>query len=55
MLQARFQVLIEWPLAENAVKAGELAKAAKETGGKTLVGLQVGPSHAKIQSSMRVG
>ncbi|RYP68213.1 hypothetical protein DL771_006813 [Monosporascus sp. 5C6A] len=39
-VKAGKDVFVEWPLAENAVKAGELAKAAKEAGGRTIVGLQ---------------
>jgi len=39
-VKAGKDVFVEWPLAENAVKAGELAKAAKEAGGRTVVGLQ---------------
>ena len=53
-VKAGKDVFVEWPLAENAVRAGELAKAAKEAGGKTMVGLQVGFCNANIQPSRRV-
>lgn len=43
-VKAGKDVFVEWPLAENAGKAAELAKAAKEAGGKTMVGLQASPS-----------
>lgn len=33
-------VFVEWPLAENAQRASELAELAKEKGGTTFVGLQ---------------
>lgn len=33
-------VFVEWPLAENATRAGELAELARKTGSKTMVGLQ---------------
>ncbi|KAI0011990.1 hypothetical protein F4779DRAFT_569918 [Xylariaceae sp. FL0662B] len=33
-------VYVEWPLAENAIRAGELAALARQRGGKTVVGLQ---------------
>lgn len=44
-VKAGKDVYVEWPLAENAVRAGELASLAKDKGGKTAIGLQVsGPS-----------
>ncbi|KAH8589794.1 hypothetical protein B0O99DRAFT_599593 [Bisporella sp. PMI_857] len=49
-VKAGKDVFIEWPLAENAVKAAELVKAAKEGGGRTVVGLQASVSPAKFNS-----
>jgi predicted dehydrogenase len=40
-LKAGKDVLVEWPLAQNAAKAAEMAKTAKEFGSRTIVGLQV--------------
>lgn len=40
-IKAGKDVLIEWPLAQNAAKAEELTAAAKESGSRTIVGLQV--------------
>ena len=40
-VRAGKHVYVEWPLAQNVDKAGELAKLAREKGGKTIIGLQV--------------
>lgn len=40
-VKAGKNVYVEWPLAENTARAGELAELAREKGGKTVVGLQV--------------
>ncbi|KAI1736262.1 hypothetical protein F4680DRAFT_432338 [Xylaria scruposa] len=39
-IKAGKDVFVEWPLAENSAKAGDLTNAAKEAGGRTVVGLQ---------------
>ncbi|OTA92250.1 hypothetical protein M434DRAFT_74944 [Hypoxylon sp. CO27-5] len=39
-IKAGKDVFVEWPLAQNAVKAEELTTAAKESGSRTIVGLQ---------------
>lgn len=48
-VKAGKDVFVEWPLAENGAKAGELAKAAREAGGRTIVGLQVSTSPLKFK------
>jgi predicted dehydrogenase len=40
-VRAGKDVYVEWPLAENTVRARELVELARERGGKTAVGLQV--------------
>ncbi|KAI0158801.1 hypothetical protein BJ166DRAFT_528487 [Pestalotiopsis sp. NC0098] len=39
-VRAGKHVYVEWPLAQNVDKAEELAKLAREKGGKTIIGLQ---------------
>jgi predicted dehydrogenase len=48
---------VEWPLAENAQRAGELADLAKQRGIKTLVGIQarVSPVVLKIKELIHSG
>ncbi|KAI1080121.1 hypothetical protein F5B20DRAFT_114877 [Whalleya microplaca] len=50
-------VFVEWPLAENAIRAGELTALAREKGGKTLVGLQgwFAPAVIKIREIIANG
>lgn len=40
-VKAGKDVYVEWPLAENEARAGELAELARKKSGKTVVGLQV--------------
>lgn len=48
---------VEWPLAQNAALADELAALAREKGGKTMVGLQgwYAPAVVKIRELVRSG
>ncbi|KAI1378087.1 NAD(P)-binding protein [Hypoxylon crocopeplum] len=48
---------VEWPLAQNAALAGELATLAREKGSKTVVGLQgwYAPAVLKIQELVKSG
>ncbi|KAI0132034.1 hypothetical protein BJ170DRAFT_228189 [Xylariales sp. AK1849] len=53
-------VYVEWPLAENAAKAQQLASLAREKGGRTAVGLQgwFAPAVVKLRDlveSRRIG
>ena len=50
-------VFVEWPLAENAGRALELAQLAEQSGSKTLVGLQgrVAPSILKVKDVIQSG
>lgn len=43
-VRAGKDVFIEWPVAENGEKASELARVAKEAGGRGICGLQVSVS-----------
>lgn len=53
-LEAGKMAFVEWPLAENAVRAAELAKTAK---GRTMVGLQgrVSPSIKRLKALLDSG
>lgn len=48
-IRAGKDVFVEWPLAENVAKAAELTSAAREAGGKTVVGLQVSLMFKKVR------
>ena len=50
-------VFVEWPLAENAQRAAELAAVARQKGGRTVVGLQarVAPVVLKVGSLLQSG
>lgn len=50
-------VYVEWPLAQDAARAGELADAARRGGGRTFVGLQgrVAPPLVKIREVLEGG
>ncbi len=50
-------VFVEWPVAENAKRAAELADLAKESGSKSLVGLQarVAPASRKVKELIESG
>ena len=50
-------VYTEWPLAENAAKARELAELAQKSGSKTVVGLQgrVTPLTLKVRELLEQG
>ena len=50
-VKAGKNVFVEWPLAENVGRATELANLAKESGSKTLIGLQarVSPAVHKVK------
>lgn len=56
-VEAGKNVFVEWPLAENGKRAGELAEAAKESGSKTIVGLQgrTAPPILKLKEVLRNG
>ncbi|KAK8004478.1 hypothetical protein PG989_004197 [Apiospora arundinis] len=56
-VQAGKDVFVEWPLAENAIKAAKLNQAAKEAGGRTIVGLQGWyiPTTLKLQELIASG
>lgn len=56
-VEAGKNVFVEWPLAENATRARELAEAAKKSGSKTIVGLQgrVAPPILKLKQLVRDG
>lgn len=48
---------VEWPLAQNAALAGELAALAREKGGRTMVGLQgwYAPAVMTVRDLVRSG
>jgi predicted dehydrogenase len=48
-LKAGKDVFVEWPLARGAGEAEELVKAAKESGSRTIVGLQLRTSPAILK------
>jgi predicted dehydrogenase len=50
-------VFVEWPLAENASRAKELAELAKKSGSETLIGLQarVSPYGVKVKELIDSG
>ena len=56
-VKAGKNVFVEWPLAENNTRATELANAAKESGSRTMVGLQgrVAPSVLKVKELVASG
>ena len=56
-IQAGKSVFVEWPLAENAERAGELADLARQTGSKTIIGLQgrVAPAVLKVRQILEAG
>ncbi|KAK5136448.1 hypothetical protein LTR08_003093 [Meristemomyces frigidus] len=56
-IEAGKDVFVEWPLAENAQRAAELAALAREKGGRTVVGLQtrVAPAIVKVKSLLESG
>ncbi len=56
-VEAGKNVYVEWPLAENVTRAGELADAAKKSGSKTVIGLQsrVAPAVLKIKELVQKG
>ncbi|KAK8051421.1 NAD(P)-binding protein [Apiospora rasikravindrae] len=56
-LKAGKDVFIEWPLAENAERAAELARVAAERGSRTVVGLQAwfAPSIAALREVLAGG
>lgn len=56
-VEAGKAILVEWPLAENAQRASELAEMAKKSGSPTLVGLQarVSPSVLKVKELIEAG
>lgn len=56
-VEAAKNVFVEWPLAENASRARELADAAKKSGSKTMIGLQarVSPYGVKVKELIESG
>ncbi|KAI5364550.1 Putative gfo/Idh/MocA-like oxidoreductase, NAD(P)-binding domain superfamily [Septoria linicola] len=50
-------VFVEWPLAENATRASELAELAKMSGSRTIIGLQgrVAPAVVKVREILQQG
>lgn len=56
-VEAGKNVFVEWPLAENVIRATELAEAAKQSGSKTMVGLQarVAPSIQTVKKVIESG
>lgn len=56
-LKAGKNVFVEWPLAQNMQHITELAQAAKESGSKTIIGLQgrVTPVFVKIRQVLEQG
>ena len=56
-VKAGKNVFVEWPLAENVDRATQLANWAKESGSKTLIGLQarVAPSVRKVKELIESG
>jgi predicted dehydrogenase len=56
-VKAGKNVFVEWPLAENVDRATQLANWAKESGSKTLIGLQarVAPSVRKVKDLIESG
>ncbi|OHE98189.1 oxidoreductase family protein [Colletotrichum orchidophilum] len=56
-VKAGKSVFVEWPLAQNVKRAGELAAAAKASGSKTLVGVQgrFAPSVLKVKEILKTG
>lgn len=56
-VQAGKAVFVEWPLVENAGRAAELADLAKQSGSRTLIGLQarVAPVVLKVKDLLREG
>lgn len=56
-VEAGKAVFVEWPLAENAVRAEELATIAKQSGSQTIIGLQarVSPAIRKLKAVLETG
>lgn len=56
-VEAGKNVFVEWPLAENAGRARELADLAKQSGSETLIGLQarVAPAVLKVKELLQAG
>lgn len=56
-VEAGKNVYVEWPLAENAARAEELARLARASGSKTMVGLQarVAPQILAIRQLIEKG
>lgn len=50
-------MFVEWPLAENAIRAEELANLAKQSGSRTIIGLQarVSPAVVKLKAILQDG
>ncbi|CZT14413.1 related to transcription co-repressor GAL80 [Ramularia collo-cygni] len=56
-VEAGKAVFVEWPLAENAMRAEELSKLAKQSGSETIIGLQarVAPAVATLKNLLHGG
>lgn len=50
-------MFVEWPLAENAIRAEELAAMAEQSGSQTIIGLQarIAPAILKLKSMLESG
>lgn len=53
-IKAGKDVFVEWPLAQSAAKAEELTAAARASGSRTIVGLQVSKPRAVLQDCVRM-
>ncbi|KAK3686288.1 hypothetical protein LTR37_019971 [Vermiconidia calcicola] len=56
-IEAGKNAFVEWPLAENVSRATELSDSAKQSGSKTMIGLQarVAPSVLKLKQLLQAG
>lgn len=56
-IQAGKAVFVEWPLAENVIRAEELASLAYQSGSQTIIGLQarVSPAVVKLKAILQGG
>ncbi|CAK3791526.1 related to transcription co-repressor GAL80 [Lecanosticta acicola] len=56
-IEAGKAAFVEWPLAENAIRAKELADLARKSGSQTIVGLQarVAPAILKLKDIIQSG
>lgn len=56
-IEAGKAVLVEWPLAENVKRAGELAHLARQTGSRAIIGLQgrVAPAIVNVRRILESG